>query len=213
MRPWHRFINPILSHFRLQRGIHIKRLFPDLHTYRILDLGGSLHFWHESGLVNHVLSVDIYNVSHSEIETTHARSEKFKVHIYDGQLIPEMDQSYDLVISNSVFEHIPRGARAQVAREARRVGKRGFIQTPAFEFPIEPHFVMPFIHWLPRSLGRLCVRLSPWALLSSHPPVVQDAYWSEVELLSRSQLAALFPGEKVSSERFLSVPKAWIICW
>ena len=213
MRSWHRFITPILGYFRLRRGNEIRRLFPDLHAYRVLDLGGSVHFWHESGLVDHIKSVDIYNVSNSEIRTTHAISEKFRVHIYDGQRLPESDQSYDFVISNSVLEHIPPPERAQVAREARRVGKRGFIQTPAFEFPIEPHFVLPFIHWLPRSLGRWCVRLSPWALLSSHPAAVQDAYWAEVQLLSRSQLAALFPGDNVSSERFLALPKAWIVSW
>jgi hypothetical protein len=193
MRPWHRFIISILSHFRLRRGAHIKGLFPELHAYRILDLGGSVHFWHESGLVDHIGSVDIYNVSHSEIQTTQVASDKFRVHIYDGQHLPEADQSYDLVISNSVFEHIPPQARAQVAREARRVGKRGFIQTPAREFPIEPHFVMPFIHWLPRGMGRLCVRVSPWALLSAHSHAVQDAYWNEVRLLSRSQVTVRAP--------------------
>ena len=189
MRSWHRFITPILGYFRLRRGNEIRRLFPDLHAYRVLDLGGSVHFWHESGLVDHIKSVDIYNVSNSEIRTTHAISEKFRVHIYDGQRLPEPDQSYDFVISNSVLEHIPPPERAQVAR------------------------VLPFIHWLPRSLGRWCVRLSPWALLSSHPAAVQDAYWAEVQLLSRSQLAALFPGDNVSSERFLALPKAWIVSW
>jgi hypothetical protein len=189
MRPWHRFIIPILSHFRVRRGGQIKALFPELHTYRILDLGGSVHFWHETGLIDHIGTVDIYNVSHSEIQTKHIATGKFRIHIYDGQHLPVADHSYDLVISNSVFEHIPPQARAQVAREARRVGRRGFIQTPAKEFLIEPHFVMPFIHWLPRGMGRLCVRVSPWALLSAHPPDVQDAYWNEVQLLSRNEPA------------------------
>jgi hypothetical protein len=213
MRAWHRFIIPILSHFRARRGAYIKRLFPELQTYRVLDLGGSVHFWHETGLIDHVGFVDIFNVSHSEIQTKNTATGKFAIHIYDGQHLPVTDQSYDLVISNSVFEHIPAPLRAQVALEARRVGKRGFIQTPALEFPIEPHFVMPFIHWLPRKIGRLCVRVSPWALLSAHPKSVQDAYWDEVHLLSRRDLAALFPRDDVSAERFVGIPKAWIVHW
>ncbi len=188
-------------------------LFPQLPSYRVLDLGGSVHFWHESDLIDRVASVDIYNVSHSEIQTQHNATDKFRIHIYDGQHLPVADQSYDLVISNSVFEHIPPAARAQVAREARRVGRRGFIQTPAREFPIEPHFVMPFVHWLPRSWGRLAVRMSPWALLSAQPRAFQDAYWEEVQLLNRGQMQALFPGDAVSAERFAGLPKAWIVHW
>lgn len=93
------------------------------------------------------------------------------------------------------------------------MAKQGFIQTPVHEFPIEPHFVMPFIHWLPRAVGRLCVRVSPWALLSAHSPAVQDAYWNEVRLLKRAELAALFPLDKVAPERFLGLSKAWVAHW
>ena len=213
MRPWHRFIAPILAHFRKRRGAHILKCFPDLKNYRVLDLGGSVHFWHETGLIDHVGLVDIYNVSHSEIQTQHRASEKFSIHIYDGATIPEASKSYDLLLSNSVFEHIPPEFRRRVASEALRVGKRGFIQTPAKEFPIEPHFVMPFIHWLPRRLGRQFVRLSPWALLSRHSEAVQDAYWNEVQLLRKKDVSALFSNCAVTAERFIGLPKAWIVNW
>jgi len=213
MRPWHRFIVPILAYFRTRRGERIQRLFPDLKSYRVLDLGGSVHFWHETGLIDHVGHVDIYNVSHSEIQTQHRASDKFTIHMYDGATIPVPSNSYDLLLSNSVFEHIPPQARARVASEARRVGKRGFVQTPAKEFPVEPHFVMPFIHWLPRSWGRRCVRASPWALLSRHSTAVQDAYWDEVQLLDKHEVSELFPGDRVLAERFLGLPKAWIVSW
>jgi hypothetical protein len=188
-------------------------LYPDLKSYRILDLGGSVHFWHEAGLIDQISHVDIYNVSYAEIQTKHAGNERFSIHIYDGQNIPQPDQAYDLVVSNSVFEHIPPHLRSQVAKEARRVGKRGFIQTPALEFPIEPHFVMPFIHWLPRAWGRQLVKVSPWALLSGHSAAKQDDYWGEVRLLGRHEVGQLFAGDPVSAERFLGLPKAWIVTW
>lgn len=213
IRPWHRFIAPMLTYFRKRRGVRIRKMFPDLKSYRVLDLGGSVHFWHETGLIDHVGHVDIYNVSHSEIQTQHCVSDKFSIHIYDGSTIPVPSKSYDLLLSNSVFEHIPPAGRPRVASEARRVGRRGFVQTPAREFPIEPHFVIPFIHWLPRSLGRLFVRVSPWALLSRHNATVQDAYWAEIQLLGRSDVSLLFAGDTVSAERFLGLPKAWIVTW
>lgn len=213
MRAWHKFILPIITFFRRRRGRKILKAFPDIGSYRVLDLGGSVHFWHETGLIDRVGSVDIFNISNSEVQIQHALSDKFTIRLYDGLHLPVASSSYDLVISNSVFEHIPLHDRASVALEAMRVGKRGFIQTPAAEFPVEPHFVLPIIHWLPRRLGRHLVRISPWALLSSHPTAVQDAYWEEVQLLGRRQVETLFKGHRVYAETFLGLPKAWIATW
>jgi hypothetical protein len=32
------------------------------------------------------------------------------------------------------------------------------VQTPARSFPVEPHLLAPFIHWLPRAWQRRLVR-------------------------------------------------------
>jgi ubiquinone/menaquinone biosynthesis C-methylase UbiE len=197
----------------MRRAAVVMHEFPGLHTMRVLDLGGSVHFWFESGLINHVGTVVIYNVSHSEVEIGAERSEKIQIKLYDGATLPEETASFDLVISNSVLEHIPHEGRRRVSEEMMRVGKRGFVQTPAIEFPIEPHFVLPFIHWLPRRLGRYLVRLSPWALLSRPSRAKQDDYFAEVDLLSRSDVERLFPGRRVFAERFIGLPKAWLVTW
>lgn len=212
-RAWHRFIRPIIGSFRKQRGERIRQEFPGLASMRVLDLGGSVHFWFESGLIDHVGQVVIYNISNSEVDIANQSNQKIQFKLYDGANLPEIDASFDLVLSNSVLEHIPLQGRAQVAREMIRVGCRGFVQTPAFEFPVEPHFVMPFIHWFPRSVGRYLVRLSPWALLSRHSSKVQDAYFSEVRLLSKSDGIELYPKQLIGAERFMGLPKAWIVTW
>lgn len=212
-RAWHKFIRPILGSFRKRRGELLLTVYPDLKSMKVLDLGGSIHFWFESGLIDHVGQVVIYNISSSEVDIASQSSDKITFEIYDGMHLPENDQTFDLVLSNSVMEHIPRSDREQVTLEMMRVGKRGFVQTPALEFPIEPHFVLPFIHWLPRSVGRRLVRLSPWALLSRHPQEVQDAYFSEVSLLSKRAVMRLFPGKNIRAERFIGLPKAWLITW
>jgi hypothetical protein len=48
--------------------------------------------------------------------------------------------------------------QAQAAREAMRVGKKLWIQTPNRWFPIEPHFLTPFVHWLPEEARKRLVR-------------------------------------------------------
>lgn len=210
---WHRFIQPIIGRFRLRRGKLVMQVFPCLKSMSVLDLGGSVHFWFESRLIDHVGHVVIYNISNSEVAIARQSSEKITFRLYDGLHLPENDQSFDLVLSNSVLEHIPVSGREQVALEMMRVGRHGFIQTPAREFPIEPHFVLPFIHWLPRSIGRYLVRLSPWALLSKHTAKVQDAYFAEVRLLSKIDVRKLYPLKSIRAERFVGLPKSWLVTW
>jgi len=204
---------PIIGSFRKRRGALILKTFPNISDMRVLDLGGSIHFWFESGLIDHVKQVIIYNISASEVDISNQSSPKVTFKLYDGRNLPETDASFDLVLSNSVLEHIPLSGRMQVAKEIVRVGRRGFVQTPAFEFPLEPHFVMPFVHWFPRSIGRLLIRLSPWALLSRHSAKVQDAYFAEVQLLTKSDVQDLFPKKRVEAERLLGLPKAWLVIW
>ena len=63
--------------------------------------------------------------------------------------LPFTDGEFDLVYCSSVIEHVPPARRETFARELRRVGRGWFVQTPAFSFPIEPHALLPFAHWLP----------------------------------------------------------------
>src|SRR5580693_2965918 len=76
-----------------------------------------------------------------------------------SEALPFQDGEFDLAYSSSVVEHIPPEHRARFASELRRVGRGWFVQTPAYSFPIEPHSLLPFAHWLPVSLRRPYWRL------------------------------------------------------
>ncbi len=69
----------------------------------------------------------------------------------DACNMPEFpNESFDIVHSNSVIEHV--GSYQNMKRyadEARRVGKCYYIQTPNYWFPIEPHYGVPLFHWFP----------------------------------------------------------------
>ncbi len=80
------------------------------------------------------------------------RYPEVKVVTYDGvSAWPFADQSFDVVWSNAVLEHVgDREAQLHFLREARRVGRRVFLTTPNRGFPIEVHSRMPLIHWGPK---------------------------------------------------------------
>ena len=111
--------------------------------------------------------------------------------------LPFDDGEFELAYSSSLIEHLAPAERAAFAAEARRVARGWFVQTPAYSFPIEPHALLPFAHWLPPRARRGYWRLG----------VAGD--WEDVALLRRSELAELF-GEPVLAERLLGLAKSWI---
>ena len=110
--------------------------------------------------------------------------------------LPFADDEFDLAYCSSVIEHIAPPQRAAFAAELRRVARGWYVQTPAFSFPIEPHALLPFAHWLPHAVRRPYWRLG-----------VAGA-WEEIELLRRAEMRALF-GEPVA-ERAGPLVKSWI---
>lgn len=110
--------------------------------------------------------------------------------------LPFADGEFDLVYCSSVIEHVAPIDRAVFAAELRRVGRAWFVQTPSRSFPIEPHALLPFVHWLPRRLRRAYWRLG-----------AADAA-EEIALLSRRELESLF-GE-AQAERLGPLVKSWV---
>ena len=69
----------------------------------------------------------------------------------DACALPFPDQSFDVVFSNAVIEHVGDVERQrQFVAEALRVGRRVFVTTPNRWFPIEVHTRLPLVHWLPK---------------------------------------------------------------
>ena len=112
--------------------------------------------------------------------------------------LPFADGEFDLAYCSSVIEHIAPADRRRFAAELRRVARRVFVQTPAYGFPIEPHALLPFAHWLPVSLRRHYWRLGA------------AGDWEDVALLRKRELAALFPGAAIHAERIAGLAKSWI---
>ncbi|MEY2443202.1 MAG: hypothetical protein QOJ46_2628 [bacterium] len=114
--------------------------------------------------------------------------------VLDG--LPFADGEFDLAYCSSVIEHVAPADRDAFARELRRVARGWYVQTPAFSFPVEPHALLPFAHWLSPRLRRPYWRLG----------VAGD--WEDIALLRRGEMAELF-GEPVA-ERAGPLVKSWI---
>jgi SAM-dependent methyltransferase len=111
--------------------------------------------------------------------------------------LPFADGEFDLVYCSSVIEHVAPARRAAFAAELRRVGRGFYVQTPAYSFPIEPHALLPFAHWLPVGLRRPYWRLGA------------AGDWEEISLLRRRELEVLF-GKPARPERFCGLVKSWV---
>jgi SAM-dependent methyltransferase len=111
--------------------------------------------------------------------------------------LPFDDDAFDLAYASSVIEHVDPAERPAFAAEVKRVARGWLVQTPAWSFPIEPHALLPFAHWLPPALRRPYWRLGA------------AGAWEDIRLLRRAELAELF-GEPVLAERIVGLTKSWI---
>ncbi len=70
--------------------------------------------------------------------------------IADGRELPFAEGEFDVAFSNAVVEHVgDREAQERFVGELCRVAGRVFVTTPNRRFPVDPHTLLPLVHWLP----------------------------------------------------------------
>ena len=197
--------------WRARRFEQFVRLLQPSPRDSLIDIGGETGFW-----TNHppvVGSIDLVNPKFMEIDPAYHPEHRVRALVGDGRHLEVGDQSYDIAFSNSVIEHVGTWEDQQkFAAESRRVGKKLWCQTPARECPIEPHYMAPFIHWLPRSLQRRLMRwFTPWGWLSKPPRADIDFMVDTTRLLTFREMKQLFPDCQILVERILLIfPKSYI---
>jgi hypothetical protein len=123
-----------------------------------------------------------------------------------------LDKSFDVVLSNSVIEHVGTlSDQKRMANEIRRVGKAYFIQTPNRYFPLEPHFLIPFFQFFPTNLKiYLAENFKPgWYRNRKIEAAIEDA--QQIRLLSKKELMRLFPDGKIWEEKVMGLTKSFIV--
>ena len=123
----------------------------NIRKMRILDIGtghGGIANYIAS-LDNEVISVDVKNGVSLETE------QLFELKIVENEILPFENESFDIVISNHVIEHLNN--QHLHLREIYRVLKSDgvcYFAAPNRYFIHEPHFDMFFIHYLPKDPAR-----------------------------------------------------------
>lgn len=183
---------------------------PDGEPCRILDVGGTEAYWQAFGAD---LPWDRISVTVTNLTAPGTSSPSIVALEADARSMPQFaDESFDIVHSNSVIEHVGlwRDMKA-MADEVRRLAPAYFVQTPYFWFPIEPHARTPFVQFLPESLryrlfmARRCGFYKKAETVGQAMDAIQDAH-----LLDRRQMETLFPDADVVSERAFGFVKSLI---
>jgi SAM-dependent methyltransferase len=206
----HRLYDLFLRHFRTRRLLDLYRQLRIVPATRLLDLGGNAFIWELAASMGLPLpEITIVNLYPNRGPLPPG----IRWVVADAGLLPFRDGEFDVVFSNSVIEHLgTAAAQSQFAREAVRAGWRLFVQTPSRWFPIEPHLMAPFIHWLPRKLRRMLLRnFTVWGLLTRPSPEQCQKFLEEVRLLDRRDAQRMFPGFDVGSEKLLGITKSIVV--
>jgi len=145
--------NSLVSRFRRARSRRVVELIETIHAEKgavsIIDLGGEANYWHLFDLdLLKRCRVHITLVNPGGVDDVWDQT-LFTVVDGDATDLPQYgDNSFDLVHSNSVIEHVGDWVRMEAfAKECRRLAPRYYVQTPYFWFPVEPHFSSLFFHW------------------------------------------------------------------
>ena len=138
-----------------------------------------------------------------EVESARRYYPKPRYAVFDGCSLPFASKSFDLVFSNAVIEHIPGPERQQrFAEEVMRVGRSWFVTTPNYWYPLETHYHLPFIQFMPTPVQREYNRL-----LGSHIP---KGAVQELGLLSARRLQRLFPTSRIAKVRVTMWPETLV---
>ena len=187
---------------------------------RVLDLGGG-----DGSLAARIAARVPVRVTVADVEDTRlvarARYGFDEVRLEEDAPLPFADGEFDIVLCNSVIEHVtlPKAecarpgigrrecserafaAQRRFAAEIRRVGRGWFVQTPHRAFPIDAHTWLPFTNFLSHDAVRRLVAAT-------------DAFWvkkcgvADWHLLGAEEMRALFPGASLHIERVAGLPKS-----
>lgn len=138
----------------------IKRTFEILTVFKLCNHIPKkvLDYGFGDGQITNFLHQKGYNIIGLDI--TKRNFEKAKKHFpecdyrwYDGSTIPFEKNSFDTLIMNDVFEHVPYARMEELIEELKEViepnGLMYISATNRYEL-VEPHTYVPFLTWFPR---------------------------------------------------------------
>ena len=213
LRKLRRYANPLQAGslaqgFRRRRMEFFDFLVESLPSpITILDVGGTVSYWQVVGRRENQLRIVLLNLLPEKLP-----GGNISCVVGDARGIPFLANSFDIVFSNSVIEHMgDLEQQRQMAGEVLRVGRRYFVQTPNYWFPFEPHFLFPCFQFLPERLRIYMVSrfdMGQFSKTLNHE--VAKAFVRSIRLLTPREFASLFPKGRLYRERYLGLTKSLV---
>ncbi|RZK20874.1 MAG: class I SAM-dependent methyltransferase [Flavobacterium sp.] len=200
--------NSLNQKFRRKRFILMKQLIDRFEKpVSILDIGGTYNYWQNMDFnAGNGVKITLLNLKKEEVNHPN-----FESVVGDATDLKEYNNnSFDIVFSNSVIEHLYTFEnQIKMAKEVCRVGKTYYIQTPNKWFPIEPHWLVPFFQFLPFKMKVHLTKnfnLGTYRKLSSIEAARRCVL--EVRLMTEKEMKQIFEEAHIWKEKFFLFTKS-----
>lgn len=211
------------NRFRRKRAERLRQLLDETadrlgRDLVIVDVGGRPDYWTNLPHLRRIARIDLMNAEEGELTRAFPHdvpADLFTRTLGDARRLDGYaDGSVDFVHSNSVIEHVGSwGDMWAMASELRRVGRAGWMQTPAWSFPIEPHFHAPFMHWFGAPMRARMLSISAARRFRRMDLARRRKVVESVNLLTREEVALLFPECAIHTERVALLAKSYVAYW
>lgn len=179
----------------------------------IVDVGGTDIYWNivpGHYLDDRNVTVTVVNLPGENPPEDYGRYKFIDADACNLDIFPK--NKFHIAHSNSVVEHVGDWERMlQFAKEISRIAEFYFVQTPNFWFPLEPHCMTPFFHWLPKPLRVWMVlhfQLGHWEKANSISEAVRSV--EGARLVDKKMFQELFNDGSILTERLFLLPKSFI---
>jgi hypothetical protein len=209
--------NSVGSRFRAKRiqplMNMIEVVFKKYGFVDIVDIGGTDTYWNivpEHYLDDYNVTVTVVNLPGVNPPEDFGRFKFIDADACNLEIFPK--NKFHIAHSNSVVEHVGDWERMlQFANEISRIAEFYFVQTPNFWFPLEPHCMTPFFHWLPKPIRVWMVlhfQLGHWEKANSISEAVRSV--EGARLIDKNMFQELFNDGSILTERLFLLPKSFI---
>ena len=195
--------------FRQKRMEYFCNLLQNIKTpIKILDLGGTEDLWEQIDFHNNSkYDITLLNLTYNEVSYSNIKSV-----VGDATNLKQYHENeFDLIFSNSVIEHLyTKTNQLKMSSEILRVGKYHYCQTPNKHFLVEPHYILPFMQFLPKKLQYNILTKTRLSRLKKWDEEFALKYTSEIRLITYKEMQNFFPHSTIWKEKIFIFSKSFV---
>lgn len=168
---------------RIQKANRIIKTLADYYGTKSLSRLSVLDVGSSTGIIDNVLASKFSKIIGTDIDIAavsfankHFKKKNLSFKVENAMNLSFPDNSFDIVICTQVYEHVPNAKKLfdEIYRVLKPNGVCYFAALNSL-WPIEPHYNLPFLSWLPKKLANSYLRLTGKGNLYYENP---ESYWN-----------------------------------